>query len=190
LLAAQALAWWFGRVEEKPMTVFDYARPYDIMVGYWAGIANGYDPKGKYAGVSAPSRVAVYWKKKYSLLHFRTDGVSLSEKMLKDSPLRAAFAQLLGLEFDLNVSGKHATTSRAAETAVTGTQTRADVYHFHLQNTSQGTDWYNTHYFTSAEERQIMGPGLLNNKIGMIVIQTFTRLSYDVPKPYKRELRR
>ena len=36
---------------------FDYARPYDLMVGLWNGMATSYDAQGRYL-ISVPSLVA------------------------------------------------------------------------------------------------------------------------------------
>ena len=59
-------------------------------------------------------------------------------------------------------------------------------------------DYYNNHYFTSPNERHIIGPFVATDRQGCarpavgeitcVVAQTFTRISYDVPAKYKREL--
>src|SRR5258706_16419824 len=58
---------------EDPMSAnsaFDYAIPYDIMVGYWVGTASIYSPKGVYV-MSTKSYVSIYWVKRYTILSFR-----------------------------------------------------------------------------------------------------------------------
>ena len=39
-----------------PRRTFDYALPYDLMVGYWAGIATVYDAKGEEVILLRPDR--------------------------------------------------------------------------------------------------------------------------------------
>jgi hypothetical protein len=88
---------------------------------------------------------------------------------------------------DLKVTGKLA-QGKTKEVKITGTETRPDVYHFHL-NTADG-DWYNNHHCISPNERHIMGPFVeKNGKIEWIAAQTLTRISYEVPKKYRCELR-
>ena len=90
---------------------------------------------------------------------------------------------MISLQFDLKVKGKLAEGGRG-DVKVTGTQTRPDVYHFHLK-TPDG-NWYNNHYCTSPNERDILGPFVENNgKIEFIVVQSLTRISYDVPKKFR-----
>ena len=72
--------------------------------------------------------------------------------------------------------------------APAGTETRPDVYHFHLK-TADG-DWYNNHHCINPNERHIMGPFVeKNGKIEWIAAQTLTRISYEVPKKYRCDLR-
>ena len=50
-------------------SAFDYAIPYDIMVGYWVGTASIYSPKGVYA-MSTKSYVSVYWEERHTNTQF------------------------------------------------------------------------------------------------------------------------
>jgi hypothetical protein len=164
-------------------TAFDYATPYDIMVGLWTAQKIVYGPKGEYLD-STPSFVAVYWEKRHKLMHFR-EGKS-SKRLAR----RAAVARMASLEFDLNVDGKYSHGESSKGVKITGTETRPDVYHFHLKDVDGG-NWYNNHYLISPNERHVLGPLVeKNGKIEMIVAQTLTRVSYDVPKKYKRKLHR
>jgi hypothetical protein len=163
-------------------SAFDYATPYDIMVGLWTVQKIIYGPRGEYLE-STPSFVAVYWEERHKLMHFReeTDSTNSSKRFAH----RAAFS----LEFDLKVDGKYSHGESSMGVKITGTETRPDVYHFHLKDKSG--DWYNNHYLISPNERHILGPFVeKNGKIEEIVAQTLTRVSYDVPKKYKRKLRR
>jgi hypothetical protein len=167
-------------------TVFDYATPYDIMVGLWTVQKIIYGPRGQYLD-STPSFVAVYWERRHKLMHFREDEPDTSNSS-KRFAHRAAVAQVVSLEFDLKVNGKYS-HGESSGVKVTGTETRPDVYHFHLKTKSG--DWYNNHYLISPNERHILGPFVeKNGEIEWIVAQTLTRVSYDVPKKYKRGLRR
>jgi hypothetical protein len=163
-------------------TAFDYATPYDIMVGLWTVQKIIYDPKGDFLD-SVPSFVAVYWHERNKLMHFREDAPQTTDARERIAH-RENVARVISLEFDLKVKGKFA-EGRSGNVVVTGTQTRPDVYHFHLK-TADG-DWYNNHYCTSPNERDILGPFVeKNGKIEFIVVQTLTRISYDVPRKYKR----
>lgn len=164
-------------------TAFDYATPYDIMVGLWTVQKIIYGPRGEYLE-STPSFVSVYWERRPKLMHFREDEPDTSNSS-KRSAHRAAFS----LEFDLKVDGKYSHGESSRGVKIAGTETRPDVYHFHLKDESG--DWYNNHYLISPNERHILGPFVeKNGKIEEIVAQTLTRVSYDVPKKYKRGLRR
>ncbi len=166
-------------------SAFDYATPYDIMTGLWVVIASMYTPEGEYLH-SVPSRVGVRWKTRHSLMHFRQDEESRKQTLLKHHPHGEALTKLVTLDYDLHIERKR---SHAKSDTVTlnGAETRPDVYHFHLQLTSGG-DWYNSHHCTSPNERHVMGPFVKDGKIAVVVAQTLTRLSYDVPKEFIRDL--
>ena len=88
---------------------------------------------------------------------------------------------------------------------VAGTETRPGIYLFHLM--FKEGHYYNNQYFTDPNERQIIGPFVATTnaaepasrrrstsaapvgEIQVVVAQTFSRLSYDVPSQYKRPLR-
>jgi hypothetical protein len=166
-------------------SAFDYATPYDIMVGLWTVQKITYNQKGEYLD-STSSFVAVYWHTPNKLIHFREDqpGDTNSSKRFIH---KAAVTKVLRLELDLKVTGKLA-QGKTKEVKITGTETRPDVYHFHLK-TADG-DWYNNHHCISPNERHIMGPFVeKNGKIEWIAAQTLTRISYEVPKKYRCELR-
>jgi len=166
-------------------TAFDYATPYDIMVGLWTVQKIIYDPKGQFLD-AVSSFVAVYWHRRNKLMHFREDSTEItdtSKHIARDEKI----ARVISLNFDLKVEGKFAKGQRGGVT-VTGTQTRPDVYHFHLK-TADGS-WYNNHYCISPNERDILGPFVESTgKIKFIVAQTLTRVSYDVPQKYKKDHR-
>jgi hypothetical protein len=167
----------------SPNTAFDYATPYDIMVGLWTVQKISYGPRGEY-GESTPSFVAVYWKKRHKLMHFRE-----TEPDTTNSSKRCIHRAVFKLEFDLNVEGKYSHGKSSTGVKISGTETRPDVYHFHLKD--EGGDWYNNHYLISPNERHVLGPYVeKNGKIEWIVAQTLTRVSYDVPMKYKRGLHR
>ena len=187
-------------------SVFDYARPYDLMVGVWAGIALSYDANGNYQA-SIPSMVAIYWKRPYTLLHYRQDELPDLDDRLKVHPphLRAAVRNIVHHNFDLEVNGKVSTSTSATQEnmRVAGLQTRPGIYLFHLMF-PQG-HYYNNQYFTSPNERHIIGPYVAAESnepaqrrkgaslppvgsIANVVSQTFTRISYDVDTKYKRAL--
>jgi hypothetical protein len=171
----------------------DFATPYDIMVGFWAKQSVTYDPKGKFID-AVPGLVAVYWKQPGKIIHFREDLEDVDEKSAKQYAYKAAVTKLTRTEFDLRVRGKTATGGSHGVT-VSGTETRPDVYHFHLNFKSgdDAGDWYNSHHYVTDNERHIMGPFVpagMNRKIQWIVVQTLTRISFDIPEKLVRKLQR
>jgi hypothetical protein len=167
--------------------------PYDIMVGIWVGTAVSFSPTGEPVS-SGLSRNIIYWHQrpgdgKKGLLHFRQD-----QGVARTGPVD--LQGLIFAEYDLEVEGKQArsvqTKSQQAHPttlALIGTETRPDVYHFDGKESKGGFHWYNSHYFTSADERHIMGP-VVNAKgvVGLIHVQIFTRVAYDVPPNLHRDI--
>lgn len=184
----------------NPSPFLDHT-PYDIMVGTWIGTAVTFTPTGERVSAGA-SRNIIYWKTRPNLMHFRQDqdlgalakiGEPAEEDRIK--ALLGEFAPVairnLALpDYDLIVNGKQATaTSKTIDLA--GTETRPDVYHFELKEKGTGLRlrWYNSHIFTNPNERQIMGPVVdTNTLLGLIMVQIFTRISYDVPTALQRDL--
>ena len=85
-------------------SAFDYATPYDIMVGLWTVQKITYNQKGEYLD-STSSFVAVYWHIPDKLIHFRedqADDTSSSKRFIHKAPV----AKVLRLELDLKVTGK------------------------------------------------------------------------------------
>lgn len=201
------------------MTDFDYARPYDLMVGLWAGMATSYDAQGGYL-ISVPSLVAIYWKRPYTVLHYRQDELPDLDARLAGHPQPAALAKIIHHNFDLKITGKACVSTAASyrDVRVAGTETRPGVYLFHLM--FEEGHYYNNQYFTDPNERQIIGPFVATHpvapgssdpggvprrqalpsrrrveaappgEITVVVAQTFTRISYDVPARYQRALPR
>jgi len=162
-------------------------KPYDIMVGIWVGTAVSFSPTGKQVSQGL-SRNIIYWhrrptKDKPGLLHFRQD------QGVPQTGAPVGLAGLIFAEYDLEVKGKHAESRPNEHQSLTllATETRPDVYHFDGED--GGFHWYNSHYFASADERHIMGP-LVNKagEVGLIHVQIFTRIDYDVPDDLRREL--
>jgi hypothetical protein len=187
-----------------PETQFDYARPYDLMVGVWSGMSTSYDAKGRYL-ISVPSLVAIYWKRPYTLLHYRQDEQPDLDARLEGHPEPAALAKIIHHNFDLSVTDKACVSTAAShrDLRVAGTETRPGVYLFHLM--FEEGHYYNNQYFTNPNERQIIGPFVAIDRqpaagrrhgaapvgeVTVVVAQTFTRISYDVPARYKRPLAR
>jgi hypothetical protein len=183
---------------------FEYARPYDLMVGVWAGMATSYDAAGSYL-LSVPSLVAIYWKRPYTLLHYRQDELPDLDKRLEGHPYPAAMTKIIHHDFDLRISGKACESTAASrhDVRVAGTETRPGIYLFHLM--FEEGHYYNNQYFTDPNERQIIGPFIAareneevtrrpsasaapSGQISVVVAQTFTRISYDVPDRYKRPI--
>jgi hypothetical protein len=176
-----------------PDVTFDYATPYEIMVGVWTGMSTTYKPDGEYWG-SVPSRVVVYWDIPGKLLKYKQDELPgldaiLDDKRHKKHPNRQAFSSIVRHNFDLAISGK-ACQSRPNKEKVScvGAETRPGIYLFHLHFPKWG-HYYNNQYFVNPNERNIIGPFIPGTQHDQqfIVAQTFTRVSYDVPEEYRDE---
>ena len=179
------------------MSVLDYAKPFNIMVGYWAGVANIYGPEGVYA-MSTKSHVAVYWRnnprgseEEYELLHFRESAEDFQEREISEAwdPALVAFVGVLPLEYDLYVTNRYCRfESNALE--LTGRATSPDVYQFHIKKNQNGHQFYNSHHFPNPNEWHIMGSiAGTDGKIGVAVVQTFRRIYYEARAEHRRTLR-
>jgi hypothetical protein len=168
-------------------TPYEEHTPYDIMVGIWVGTAVSFSPTGEQIS-SGLSRNVIYWhdrptrkSKGKGQLHFRQD------QGLDKGTAPAGLTGLIFAEYDLEVTGKHALSVTPGLT-LRGTETRPDVYHFDGTEET-GFRWYNSHHFTSPDERHIMGPVVDKaGKVGLIHVQIFTRVSYVVPDALHRHL--
>ena len=145
---------------------FNDAVPYDLMVGYWAGIATVYDAKGVYQD-SIQSRVAIYWHVPNKLLHFQQDQEDSVENLLDDSGYNtadvAAVRNFSQLTVDLKVTGKSCSgKDEHSGTLIDGVETRPGIYLFHLRTKDKNgryyADYYNNQYFVGPNERHIIGP--------------------------------
>jgi hypothetical protein len=187
-------------------TDFDYARPYDLMVGLWAGMATSYDAQGNYL-LSVPSLVAIYWERPGTVLHYRQDEMADLDERLEGHPHASALAKIIHHNFNLKITGKSCISTEAShkDVRVAGTETRPGVYLFHLM--FEEGHYYNNQYFTDPNERQIIGPFVAAageqpvgrraasppapvGMITVVVAQTFTRIAYDVPERFKRAIRK
>jgi hypothetical protein len=162
--------------------------PYDTMVGIWVGTAVSFSPTGEQVS-SGQSRNLIYWHKRPTpddpegVLHFRQD-----QGQEGQVGVPAGLQGMIFSEYDLTVTGKHA-KSESPSLILVGVETRPDVYHFDGTEKPSGFRWYNSHHFTTENERHIMGP-VVNpgGKIGLILVQIFTRVSYEVEERYHRAL--
>lgn len=172
-------------MSRKNDSVFDYADPYDIMLGTWNGITTSFGPDGRYLA-SVASIVYMSWAKKGSLLRYVQEEIANLDEVLDQHPHKGVMSQIVKHDFLLAVDGKACRTTgkHAEQVSLEGTETRPGTYIFHL--TFPQGDYYNNQYFASPNERHIIGPFIpagKSRKVGMVVSQTFTRVSYDVINP-------
>ena len=185
-------------------SAFDYAIPFDIMVGYWVGTASIYSPKGVYA-MSTKSYVSVYWEEPYTKISFRESAeddyeFKGAEADYVDTRQKGAIAGALGqkaalaansalrvLQFDLTVEGPYCHGGSKETVYVTGRQTRPDIYQFHVKRKENGHyhHIYNSHHLPSPDDWHIIGPivGPVDGEegeVGLAVAQFFRRISYEV----------
>jgi hypothetical protein len=194
---------------------FDYATPYDIMVGAWTGHSILYDSKGVYQS-STPSILCIYWKEPGKVLRYFQEDMGAMEEFTAEH--ESSYAALIDTvqtrAFDLIIdpdSPKACFSSAESLIRVQGVESRPGTYLFHLEfpadpdeEGSQGGNYYNNQYFTNPNERHIIGP-YVPKKIGpvlpqeygdrapkpsdfnSVIAQTFTRISYaDIPASFKR----
>jgi hypothetical protein len=184
--------------------------PYDNMVGTWIGTFAIFDTRG-HCVTAGPSRYLTYWKTRPTLMHFRQDQdleatalvnalIKKAEdprlnELLKVGSAGQVIQDLTTPDYDLTIDGKSATGHGLGPTGqpvdVSAAETSPDIYHFELVETGGEARfrWYNTHVFPNQNERRTIGP-VVNSKgeIGLIMVHTYTRISYDVPKELQREL--
>jgi hypothetical protein len=177
-----------------PMTsqrIFDYAKPYDLMVGYWAGIATVFGDDGVYQD-SIQSRVAIYWHVRDKVLHFRQEEEGSVERLLNDPGYDkhdvTAVRNFSQLNFDLKIRGKASSgEDKKTGTLVTGVETRPGIYLFHLRTRDADghyyADYYNNQYFVGPNERHIIGPYVMAAPASAAARRTFSpsRKGADVP---------
>ncbi len=160
-----------------------FAKPYNIMVGCWTGMANTYSPEGEFL-YGVPSRVGMYWKDDKTF-HYRQDEEDAMESVL-DARVKQAMS-VIHLSFDLHVEGKYS-TGESDLMYVTGRETVPGVYLFHLKAKDGSGEYFNNQYFTGTGERHIIGPYVdAEGKIALVVHQVFTRVSFDVPARLRRD---
>ena len=69
-------------------------------------------------------------------MHFREDSTEITDSKRISREKKEKVARVISLQFDLKVKGKLAEGGRG-DVKVTGTQTRPDVYHFHLKDSGR-----------------------------------------------------
>lgn len=139
-------------------SAFDFAKPFDIMVGHWVGTSSIYDPAGTYL-LSSKSYVSVYWKDANTLsfresgeddmeygqpgaedfVNPRTDagikriGQLLTTDKSKSGGEVSNSSGLRLLTYDFTVTGAECHTNQNNDISVTGRRTRPDAYQFHVK---------------------------------------------------------
>ncbi|MEM8662546.1 MAG: hypothetical protein AAGF49_00300, partial [Pseudomonadota bacterium] len=136
-------------------SIFDFGTPFDIMVGAWTGHSILYDAKGKYL-YTGPSLVAIYWQVPGQVLHYKQEDLGNLDALVLDHEDGESLKELIKLrEFDLVVDGKSC-KSADGDVGVTGAESTPGTYLFHL--TFPFGNYYNNQYFTTPNERRIIGP--------------------------------
>jgi hypothetical protein len=179
-------------------SVLDFARPYEIMMGMWAGSNIVYGPDGRSRPAqSGPSRVSIYWKD-HKTIHYRQlarqNWLDTHVHEIEESHRQHATG-LMFISFDLDVTDKRGVgggmvrTPEGQEVAVDaeGTETVPGIYLFRLAY-QNGQTFYNNQYFLDSNQRNIVGPLVMGEQTVAVIAQSFTRISYDVPKQYQWDL--
>jgi hypothetical protein len=183
---------------------FDYAKPFDIMAGYWVGTASIYSPHGVYL-MSTKSYVSVYWTDartlsfresaeddfgfKGGLKDYTSARGTDVENALNRATKRVTTSDAARvMTYDFEVVGPYCTTGPIVPVSVTGRQTRPDAYQFHVKIQKDGYyhHVYNSHHLPTPDDWHIIGPVVgpvkgTEGEVGLSVVQFFRRISYDVP---------
>jgi hypothetical protein len=156
-------------------SAFDYARPFDILVGYWVNTANIYSPTGVYV-MSTKSYVSVYWVERHRTLHFRESAEEdfacedeyVDTRRADEQTIARALRERIGcatggalrvLAYDFTVEGAHCFTADGP-VSVDGCQTRPDAYQFHVKiqkGIGRFHHVYNSHHLPSPDDWHIIG---------------------------------
>jgi hypothetical protein len=192
---------------------FDYAKPFDIMTGYWVGTASIYGPHGVYL-MSTKSYVSVYWKDDHTLSfresaedafrfqgrpqdYIRPRGGSVVNALNGAGSVTASGAARV-MTYDFKVNGPYCETTGPSDPVfVTGRQTRPDAYQFHVKMKKDHDRYhhaYNSHHLPTPDDWHIIGPIVgrvkkTEGEVGLSVVQFFRRISYDVPAQSVRPIR-
>jgi hypothetical protein len=187
---------------DKPQSVFDYASPYDIMVGAWTGHSILYDEKGEYK-FTGPSILSIYWKEPGKILrYFQEDLGNLDSVIAQHEGHYPLGDAVRTRAFDLHIDPKAPKTCVSGPDSairVQGTESRPGTYLFHLdfpaEGKSPGGNYYNNQYFANPNERHIIGPYVPKkhadsstpaSDFSAVIAQTFTRISYDnIPREFQ-----
>lgn len=181
-----------------PASVLDFAKPYEIMIGMWAGMNAVYGPDGRpRPKQSGPSRVSIYWKD-HRTIHYR----QLARQNWLDThvnEIEESFRQhatgLMFISFDLDITDKRGVGGGKVRTPdnqevkvdAEGTETMPGVYLFRLAY-KNGQTFYNNQYFMNSNQRNIVGPLVFGDQTLAVIAQSFSRISYEVPKQYQWDL--
>jgi len=168
---------------------FDFAEPYELMVGVWDGISAVYTADDHFVG-SWASRVVIYWKPK-RILCFRQ--VQQGEPIVFDTrndAHAAAMSRSRGYDeyhVDFHIEGKRGQGRSEDGRIYEGFETTPGTYLFHIR-TPKGC-FYNNQFFPNPNERRIIGPFVENETMNVLQVlsQAFTRISYEVPDEYKMD---
>jgi hypothetical protein len=165
--------------------IFDYEIPYHIFTGVWAGVQTHYTPQGNFKGVDS-FKVAIYWEKPHTLLHFRQDPIE-ARALAQKLGLSSTVSRLTTYEFDLQIKGKYATGGGVSGVKNEGAETTPDTYIFHI--TANKHSWFNNQHCPTANERRVIGPQIdANGVVEELISQHLTRVSYEVPPHFRRAL--
>ncbi len=179
-------------------SIYDYANPFDIMVGAWTGHSVLYDRQGVYK-VSGPSIVWMHWIEPGKVLrYFQEDLSALDDLAIQHEEHVASFVDTIRTRaFDLVVEGRACRSDDSSELKspikVEGVESLPGTYMFHLdfppaEDGGAGGDYYNNQYFKSPNERHIIGPYVPKGgtNVGAVIAQSFTRIAYadNIPEKF------
>lgn len=172
-----------------PTPSFDFAAPYELMVGVWDGLSSVYTAEEKFLG-SWASRVVIYWKEPGKVLCFRQvqQSAPIAFDVGNDEHVATMDQLRTRDEFhvDFHIDGKRGRgRSEVDGRQYEGFETTPGTYLFHIR-TPKGC-FYNNQFFPNPNERRIIGPLVENGTMNVLLVlsQVFARISYDVPEAYR-----
>jgi hypothetical protein len=177
-----------------PFSVYDYAIPFDIMVGEWEGLVSYYDVGKTFQfSTSQRSHQVIYWKKFGEILCFReldfaVDPAPTQTKASPDLQQKLQTVRTINSFLDLTVNGQTA-TGKGDNYEIDGFETNPGLYLFHV--VLPNAVIYNHQHFIDPNLRRITGPYVERGtdggpgKVTQVISQVFTRISYTVQEQHK-----
>lgn len=158
----------------------EQATPFDIFIGRWTGIANVFSRKGAFLH-AFPAEILMRWESAEvmsyvqligELEYLPSDGelCSLSdEQLLKTAPKITRVCTTMTYKDNILSGGN-------ADYSVEGIASAPGIFLFTVRSLRNKLVYSNLHYLLSANNRQVMGPTLLDGNVVGMNVHAYTRI--------------